>query len=48
MLRTIARTLQEHDVVINHLILSTYQERLDGQADIGELKIVITFSIWPD
>lgn len=48
MLRTIAGTLQEHGVVINHLILSTYQERLDGQGDIGELRIIITRSTWPD
>ena len=42
MLCIIAKTLQEHNVVIDHLILSTYQERLDGQECLGELRLTIT------
>ena len=48
MLRIIAQTLQEHSVTIDHLILTTYQERLDEQQSIGEPQIAITLSAWPD
>ena len=37
MLRAIAKTLREHEVSINYLIISTYEERLDGTRELGNL-----------
>lgn len=37
ILWTIAKTLRENDVSIDHLVISTYEERLDGTKDIGQL-----------
>ena len=37
ILWNIAKTLRENDVSIDHLIISTYEERLDGTKDIGGL-----------
>lgn len=37
ILRAIAKTLSDHKVSIHHLIISTYEERLDGTRDIGKL-----------
>lgn len=36
-LRAITKTLREHEVSIHHLIISTYEERLDGTREIGKL-----------
>ena len=38
MLKSIAKTLRERDVIIDQLILSTYEERLDGKTPIGVSK----------
>ena len=35
LLRSIAKTLQERGILIQHLILSTYDERLDGSTPPG-------------
>ena len=37
ILRTIAQTLQKNDITIDHLVISTYEERLDGSVDSGRL-----------
>jgi len=37
MLRTIAKTLQENDVSIDCLVITTYEERLDRTKDAGGL-----------
>lgn len=37
MLRIIAKTLHETKVSIDLLVLSTYEERLDGTTDLGRL-----------
>lgn len=38
ILRELATTLREHNILIHHLILSTYKERLDGLEDIGTMR----------
>lgn len=38
ILCNLATTLQEHNILIHHLIVSTYKERLDGLEDIGKLR----------
>ncbi len=40
-LRTIAKTLQENDVSVDYLIITTYEERLDGTQDLGGLSCFI-------
>lgn len=37
MLRSIAETLQRNNVLIDYLIITTYEERLDGTEDSGGL-----------
>jgi len=37
ILRTVAKTLQENDVSVDHLVITTYEERLDGTQDLGGL-----------
>lgn len=37
ILRTIAKTLRENNVSVDHLVITTYEERLDGTEDIGGL-----------
>ena len=37
ILQALAKTLRENDVLMDHLIISTYEERLDGTKGSGEL-----------
>lgn len=37
ILRVISKVLQESAVTIGHLIITTYEERLDGEEDLGRL-----------
>lgn len=41
ILRTIAKTLQENYVSVDYLIITTYEERLDGTQDLGGLSCFI-------
>lgn len=41
ILRAIAKILREHEVSIHHLMISTYEERLDGTREIGKLSILL-------
>ena len=41
ILRTLAQTLRDSSVSVDHLVISTYEERLDGTKDIGELSCFI-------
>lgn len=40
ILRAIAKTLREHEVSVHHLIISTYEERLDGTREMGKLSFL--------
>ena len=37
ILRILAKTLRDANVSVDHLVISTYEERLDGTKDVGEL-----------